>query len=63
MKKTVVVLVLVLLLTLAFTSIAYAAPGGMPELHEVDGRTFGEVVSGLAQMDPLALVEHVLGCP
>jgi hypothetical protein len=40
---------------------ALAAPGGMPGAHGVDGRTFGGLVSGLAQSDPAALVSHVSG--
>ena len=63
MKKAVVVLVLVLLLTLAFSSIAFAAPGGMPAAHGVDGMTFGGLVSEAAQMDTFWLVEHVSGHP
>lgn len=32
---------------------------GMPFKHGVDGRTFGGVVSGLAQTNPSMLVSHV----
>ena len=34
---------------------------GMPAAHGVDGRTFGGLVSDLAQEDTMALVEHVSG--
>lgn len=36
-----------------------ASAKGMPEAHGVDGRTFGGLVSSLAQTNPSALVEHV----
>ena len=35
---------------------------GLPAAHGVDGRTFGELVSGLARSDAGALVEHILEC-
>lgn len=62
MKKAIVLLILLVLLVTAFTSVAYAAPGGMPAAHGVDGRTFGGVVAGLATTNPLALADHVAGC-
>jgi hypothetical protein len=40
---------------------AFAAPGGAPAAHGVDGRTFGGLVSALAQGDPHALASHVSG--
>jgi len=65
MKKAVLVLVLLVLLTLAFSSIAYAEPGGRgaPALHGVDGRTFGALVSYAAKNCPAELVAHVRGGP
>ncbi|GEM_PF-2256505 len=63
MKITVrLVLVTVLVVMGLVAGSVAAAAGGMPAAHEADGRTFGEVVSGLAQTDPLALAEHVSGC-
>ena len=45
----------------ANTSTAPEAPGGgAPAKHGVDGQTFGAVVSGKAQEDPLGLVDHLL---
>ncbi len=41
---------------------ALAVPGGMPAAHGVDGRTFGCLVSTLAQSEPGAVAEHVAGC-
>lgn len=39
---------------------ALAAPGGAPAAHNVDGRTFGGVVSGLVtSMGGQALAAHV----
>jgi len=61
MKKLLVVLVVVVMV-LALATPAFAARGGMPGAHGVDGRTFGGVVSGVAQADPLALAEHVRAC-
>jgi hypothetical protein len=40
---------------------AFAAPGGAPGVHGVDGQTFGGLVSGLAQGNPDALATHVSG--
>ncbi len=54
--------VLIVVLTLLFVAVAPAMAMGMPDAHGVDGRTFGAVVSELAQTDPMALVEHVTGC-
>ena len=62
MKRFVTVLALVLLLTVVLVSPVLAAPGGMPAAHGVDGRTFGVVVSNLAQTNPLGLAAHVSGC-
>jgi hypothetical protein len=60
MRKMFIALVFVLLLTMMVSTAAFAA-GGVPAIHGVDGRTFGGLVSSLAQMDPLALVAHVSG--
>jgi hypothetical protein len=61
MKKMLIALVLVLLLAMMVSTVAFAAAGGVPAVHGVDGRTFGGLVSGLAQIDPLALAAHVSG--
>lgn len=62
MKKRFAAVVSTVLLAVAVLApAALAAPGGMPAAHGVDGKTFGKVVSGLAQMDPMALAAHVSG--
>jgi hypothetical protein len=38
---------------------ALAAPGGAPVLHGVDGKTFGQLTSGLAKSYPGAVAEHI----
>jgi hypothetical protein len=62
MKKLVSLIVLTVILSVAFTGVVFAAQGGMPGAHGVDGETFGGLVSDLAQEDPAALVEHITGC-
>ena len=62
MKKLVSLFVLTVFLSVAFTGVAFAAQGGMPGAHGVTGQEFGELVSGLAQTDPAALVAHITGC-
>jgi len=59
MKKLAIVLVLALVLAAFPMSTVSANAGGMPAAHGVDGKTFGEVVSGLAQSSPGALAAHV----
>jgi hypothetical protein len=62
MKKMLIALVLVLLLAMMVSTVAFAAAGWRaPAIHGVDGRTFGGLVSALAQFDPLALAAHVSG--
>ena len=61
MKRFLVGLIVVVMV-MALAAPAFAARGGMPAAHGVDGRTFGGVVSGLAQTDPLGLAEHVSSC-
>ena len=58
MKKIAIVLVLALVLA-AFPMSTVSAQGGAPAAHGVDGKTFGKVVSDLAQMYPGALADHV----
>lgn len=48
MKKLVIAVILSVLVASALSSVAFAAQGGMPAAHGVDGRTFGEAVSSLA---------------
>jgi hypothetical protein len=66
MNKLFNVVVITMFLLVAFTGVAFAAQGGMPGAHGVDGPpygpAFGKAVSELAQEDPAALVEHVTGC-
>ena len=60
MKRLLAVIALVATMML-HAGAAFAAPGGMPAAHGVDGPTFGGAVSGLAQTDPGALAGHVSG--
>jgi hypothetical protein len=60
MKKLITTLALTAAMLLP-AGAAFAAPGGMPAAHGVDGPTFGAAVSGLAQADPGALASHVSG--
>jgi hypothetical protein len=59
MKRILFVSILVVAFTVASVSPVFAQ--GMPDVHGVDGRTFGAAVSGLAQTDPGALADHVSG--
>ena len=59
-KIPLVTVVLVLALTLGSTVI-FAATGGVPAAHGVDGETFGSLVSDLAQSEPGAIAAHVTG--
>ena len=61
MKKMLVAVVLTVLLASALSSVAYAAAGGTPGAHGVDGKTFGGLVSARAQDYPGALAEHTSG--
>jgi len=61
MKKLSVSLVMTFVLAIMLASVAFAAPGGTPAAHGVDGQTFGAAVSGLAQSAPGALAEHTSG--
>jgi hypothetical protein len=49
MNKLFNVVVITMFLLVAFTGVVFAAQGGMPAAHGVDGKTFGEMVSELAQ--------------
>jgi hypothetical protein len=60
-KKLVRSLVLATVLAAMAAVPAFAAEGGAPAKHGVDGRTFGGVVAGLATTNPLALAAHVSG--
>ena len=51
-----------MLVTALVVTPALAIPGGTPAAHGVDGRTFGGLVSTLAQSEPGAVAEHVAGC-
>ena len=44
-----------------FLTLALMLMVGMPQLHGVNGCTFGSLVSGLATSNPSALVSHVSG--
>jgi len=58
MKKLAIVLVLALVLA-AFPLSTVSAKGGAPAAHGVDGKTFGYLVSNLAQSAPGAMAAHV----
>jgi hypothetical protein len=58
MKRLIGAVVLASLLAMSAVGTAFA---GMPQAHGVDGRTFGGLVSELAQANPLALASHVSG--
>lgn len=62
MKKLFGICLITMFLLVGFTGAAFAARGGMPEAHGVDGRTFGEAVSEKAQEYPGAVADHVTGC-
>lgn len=60
MKKAVAIFVLLVVLTLAFTSVAFAAGHNIPaiaEKHglEVTGAEWGELVSDIATSEPAAI--------
>ena len=62
MKKVlrpILVCTVVVAMAAVFTSVASADPGGAPAKHGVDGKTFGELVSALAQSAPGAVAAHV----
>jgi hypothetical protein len=56
-----ILLVSILVAAFTFASVTPVFAQGMPDVHGVDGRTFGAAVSGLAQSDPGALADHVSG--
>jgi hypothetical protein len=60
-RKKYLVVASIIAVILLFSVSAFAMSGGMPGAHGVDGKTFGAAVSGLAQEDPAALVDHVSG--
>jgi hypothetical protein len=53
------VLLVVGLLSLSAVAVVSAAPGGTPAKHGVDGKTFGDLVSGMATSGPGAVAAHV----
>lgn len=59
MKKLMSGVVLAMLVSVMVFGAALAAPGGQPEAHGVDGKTFGSVVSSAAQSSPGAIADHV----
>jgi hypothetical protein len=61
MKKISISIVAASLFVMMAFGVSFAAPGGMPAAHGVDGATFGTVVSGVAQTAPSALANHVSG--
>jgi hypothetical protein len=61
MRKVISAIVLATVLAVASVGTAFGAAGGAPAVHGVDGRTFGGLVAGLAQTNPLGLAGHVSG--
>lgn len=59
MKKLAIVLVLAIVLAAFPISTGAASSGGAPATHGVDGKTFGYLVSNLAQSAPGAMAAHV----
>ena len=59
MKKLAIVLVLAIVLAAFPINNVSANAGGAPAVHGVDGKTFGSLVSGLAQSAPGAMAAHV----
>ena len=61
MKKTLILVVVILMLAVMVAGTAFADPGGAPGAHGVDGKDFGKAVSALAQSEPGAVAAHVTG--
>ena len=61
MKKMLILVAVVLILAVMVAGTAFADPGGAPGAHGVDGKTFGGLVSDLAQSEPGAVAGHVSG--
>jgi len=62
-RKTILITVIFGILFLSSMHPAISHIGnGMPDAHEVDGETFGKLVSELAESEPGAVAEHVKGC-
>jgi len=61
-RKTILITVIFGILFLSSMHPAISHIGnGMPDAHEVDGETFGKLVSELAESEPGAVAEHVKG--
>jgi hypothetical protein len=62
MKREALVIVTIVIVLANFSGgHTTATQGGVPEVHDMNGREFGEAVSELAQEDPLGLADHVSG--
>ncbi len=59
MKRFSLSLLVALVMTMMIFSSVFAASGGTPAAHGVDGKTFGGLVSNLAQSYPGAIADHV----
>jgi hypothetical protein len=59
LKMSFVALLLVALIMTFGASVVLADEGGAPGAHGVDGKTFGGLVSDLAQSEPGAVADHV----
>lgn len=59
MKKFTLSLILAVFVAVFAFGSAFAGTGGAPAAHGVDGKTFGYLVSGLAQSAPGAVADHV----
>ena len=61
MKKTLVIMSVVVAVLAIMAVPALAAPGGTPAAHGLSGAEFGAAVSELAQSAPGAVAAHVSG--
>jgi len=57
--RPILVCMIVVAMTLVFTSVIFAAPGGAPAAHGVDGKMFGGLVNDLAHTYPGAVADHL----
>ena len=61
MKRSLIIMSVVVAVLAIMVVPALAAPGGTPAAHGVDGKDFGAAVSGMAQSAPGAVAAHVSG--
>lgn len=59
MKKFIAGMALSAAFVLGGSTMASAAPGGMPAAHGAEGKDWGQAVSSLAKMYPGAVADHI----